>query len=96
MAEVSFYDKNEKPVTSRSRGGAVVRYEYDDNGMKREKIVLDASGNVLRTRKYDASGKEVPGGVKLAIRRRATRNQNVELPDPDIPQSHSVLLVASR
>ena len=62
IAEVSFYDKNEKPVTSRSRGGAVVRYKYDDNGVKREEIVLDASGNVLRTRKYDASGKEVPGG----------------------------------
>ena len=25
-------------------------------------IMLDAAGNVLRTRKYDASGKELPGG----------------------------------
>ncbi len=62
VSEVSFFDRTEKPVRSRSRGGAVIRNTYDDNGVKREEVALDASGNVIKTRKFDATGKEVPGG----------------------------------
>ncbi|MBI5533991.1 MAG: protein kinase [Deltaproteobacteria bacterium] len=61
VVEASWFDKADKPVVHKSKGGATIRYKYDDHGIKREEVVMDVAGKVVRTRRYDATGKETAG-----------------------------------